>query len=43
MKCTNTPSQRQLELKTTHTFTLDSNSKYIGLITEDGQSILHEI
>lgn len=38
-----TRSQRQLELKTSHAFTLASNSKYIGLITEDGQSILYTI
>lgn len=38
-----TRSQRVLELKTSHSFTLSSNSKYIGLITEDGQSVLYTI
>lgn len=38
-----TRSQRQLELRTDHSFTLVENSKYIGLITEDNQSILYEI
>lgn len=38
-----TRSQRQLELKKSHTFVLEENSKYIGLITEDNQSILYEL
>lgn len=40
---TMTVSSRKLELNITHSFELDSNSKYIGLITEYGQSILYDL
>src|SRR5690606_22429268 len=40
---TMTVRNRRLELKITHSFEVDSNTKYIGLITDYGQSILYNI